>query len=349
MKRELRAGSEQMSDVRPALLFATDRPPEVSVVVPTFQRPQLLARCLVALAAQTQPASTFEVIVCDDGCDPLTREVVAAFACRMQQRGLRVLYIPVTATQGPAGARNRGWRRARAPIVAFTDDDTVPDRHWLAAGLAAMRTGLTAAAGRIQVPLPVAPTDYELDAAGLASSEFATANCFVNRDMLELVGGFDERYTAAWREDSDLQFAILCAGGTVGLANDALVLHPVRPARWGVSIAQQRKSQFDALLHKKFRKLYRSHVASRPPFHYYAIVTSALATGTASLAGGSWVAAAAGALWLGLTGGFAWRRLRRTSRTPAHVAEMVATSVVIPFLSVFWRIVGAVRFRTVFV
>ena len=176
MKRGLRAGSGQTGLMRPALLFAMDRPPEVSVVVPTFRRPQLLARCLVALAAQTQPAHTYEIVVCDDGCDPLTREVVAAFACRVQQRGLRVVYIPVTTTQGPAGARNRGWRRARAPVVAFTDDDTVPDRHWLAAGLAAMRTGLSAAAGRIRVPLPVAPTDYKLDAAGLASSEFATAN-----------------------------------------------------------------------------------------------------------------------------------------------------------------------------
>jgi glycosyltransferase involved in cell wall biosynthesis len=350
MKRELRVGAgEQMGDTRPALLFPMDRPPEVSVVVPTYRRPQLVARCLVALAAQTQSPRTYEIIVCDDGCDPLTHDVVAAFAQRMQERGLRVVYIAVTGTQGPAGARNRGWRRARAPVVAFTDDDTVPDRHWLAAGLRAMRTGLSAAAGRIQVPLPDAPTDYELDAAGLASSEFATANCFVHRDMLELVGGFDERYTSAWREDSDLQFSILCAGGTVGAAKDALVLHPVRPARWGVSIAQQRKSQFDALLHKKFRKLYRSHVAAGPPLHYYGIVASVLASGTAIFAGWPIVATAGGVLWLALTGAFVRRRLQRTARTPAHVAEMVATSLVIPFLSGVWRIVGAVRFRTMFV
>jgi len=349
MKRSIRVFDAGMTDdMRPALLFAMGPPPEVSVVVPTYRRPRMLTRCLAALVAQTLPPHAFEIIVCDDGCEPATRDVVADFSFRARARGLRISYIAITGTQGPAGARNRGWKRARAPVVAFTDDDTVPDRGWLEAGLHAMRGGFTAVAGRIRVPLPRAPTDYELDAAGLESSEFATANCFVHRDMLELVGGFDERYTSAWREDSDLQFAILCAGGNVGRAESAVVLHPVRPARWGISIAQQRKSQFDALLHKKYRKLYRTHVARRPPLGYYGIIASACATGVALVADWPLVAAVGFALWFYLTAELVRHRLRSTSRHPVHVAEMVATSLVIPFLSVFWRIYGALRFRTAF-
>ena len=45
--------------------------------------------------------------------------------------------------------RNRGWRRARAPIVAFTDDDTVPARDWLERGLEALEDHVDAASGRI--------------------------------------------------------------------------------------------------------------------------------------------------------------------------------------------------------
>ncbi|HET7094719.1 MAG TPA: hypothetical protein VFI22_14605, partial [Thermomicrobiales bacterium] len=60
-------------------------------------------------------------------------------------------------------------------------------------------------------------------------------------------------------------------------------------------------------------------------------------------------ALAAGAAWGGLTARFAWRRLRETSRAPAHVAEMVATSILIPPIAIFWRLVGAIRFRVVFV
>ena len=80
------------------------------------------------------------------------------------------------------------------------------------------------------MPLPERPTDYEADASGLARAEFATANVFVKRAALALVNGFDERFTSAWREDSDLQFALLATGGRIVRAPDALVIHPVRPA-----------------------------------------------------------------------------------------------------------------------
>ena len=61
------------------------------------------------------------------------------------------------------------------------------------------------------------------------------------------------------------------------------------------------------------------------------------------------VAAAAGSLWLVLTVSFCLKRLRLTAKTPAHIAEMVVTSVLIPPLAVFWRMVGALKFRTPFV
>ena len=76
---------------------------------------------------------------------------------------------------------------------------------------------------------PERPTDYELDAAGLASAEFATANVFVERAALMRIGGFDERFTSAWREDSDLQFALIEAGFVLARADDAVVLIPFGP------------------------------------------------------------------------------------------------------------------------
>src|SRR5690349_1100437 len=71
----------------------------VSVVVPTCGRPDLLRRCIAALEAQTLPPARYEIIVVDD----------------------------TASRRGPAAARNIGWRRASAPIVAFTDDDTTPE------------------------------------------------------------------------------------------------------------------------------------------------------------------------------------------------------------------------------
>jgi glycosyltransferase involved in cell wall biosynthesis len=317
---------------------------DISVVVPTYKRPDLLVRCLRALLAQDLAPSRYEIIVCDDGPDSATQQVVAELAAHAARRGPLIEYIAVTATQGPAGARNCGWRRARGSVIAFTDDDTVPDKAWLSEGWRAMKPAIDAAVGRIDVPLSTAPTDYEADAAGLAAAEFATANCFVRKSMLEQVGGFDERYTAAWREDSDLQFAILAAGGSIARAESALVLHPVRPGRWGISIPQQKKSQFDALLRRKYPSLYEKRIRRSPPWLYYFILVSVAGAIAGLLIDSRFIAMTGFLGWTMLTGLFAFQRLRRTAHTPRHIAEMLVTSAVIPLLSIFWRIRGALKF-----
>ncbi|PRX89452.1 glycosyltransferase family 2 protein [Paraburkholderia sp. BL25I1N1] len=320
----------------------------VSVVVPTYRRPDMLATCLDALCKQNLPADEYEIIVCDDGPDDATRACVARFGAAQAERGLAVHYVPVTRTQGPAGARNAGWQRARSPLIAFTDDDTLPDPNWLTAGIAALGNGAAAASGKIVVPLPDLPTDYEADASGLERAEFATANAFVAREYLVLTGGFDERFTSAWREDSDLQFMLLQAGGEIVKAAKALVVHPVRPARWGVSISQQKKSQFDALLYKKHPQLFRTRIRATPPLLYYAILCAVLTACVAVLTGRDAVALVALIVWLGLTGYFCAMRLRGRDRSWRHILEMAWTSIPIPFLSIYWRLYGACRFKVFF-
>jgi glycosyltransferase involved in cell wall biosynthesis len=222
--------------------------PRVSVVVPTYRRPELLRRCLANLLKQQIDAATFEILIADDGNDPHTREIVTSEA---RQICPPIRYVPVTEAHGPAAARNVGWRAARGEIVAFTDDDCLPDADWLRAGLAAFTDTTSAAWGTLHMPLPSVPTDYEQDAAGLAQAPFVTANCFVRRKILVNVGGFDERFTAAWREDSDLFFALLESKARIVHVPEAVVVHPIRPAPWGISLRQQRKSLFNALLYKK--------------------------------------------------------------------------------------------------
>ncbi|MDR5857404.1 glycosyltransferase [Caballeronia sp. LZ062] len=321
---------------------------EVSVVVPTYRRPDMLERCLRAIIAQDYDKTRFEIIVCDDGPDEPTRSRVAALAREFEQ-GPRIRYVPVTATQGPAGARNAGWRASGAALIAFTDDDTIPDPHWLAAGVAALRAGADAVSGRIVVPLGPRPTDYEQDAAGLSHAEFATANTFVTRSALARVGGFDARFTSAWREDSDLQFELMRIGARIVRSHDAMVLHPVRPARWGVSLSQQKKSQFDALLYKKHRSLFKTRIRSLPPLLYYAIIAALLVAVLALAKGNNTLAGVCLVAWLGMTAWFCFKRLKSTSLTPSHVLEMAWTSLWIPFLSVYWRIYGAVKFRVMFI
>lgn len=326
------------------------RRPWISVVVPTFRRLPLLQRCLDALLAQTLAGEAFEIVVVDDGAEDRVRDAVVMLASRHEAPAIR--YLRPQGTRGPAAARNRGWRAARGVIVAFTDDDTVPDPGWLAAGLKAFeqQPGCVAFAGQVVVPLTARrrPTDHERMTLGLQQAEFVTANAFVRVDALERIGGFDERFRHAWREDSDLQFR-LQDDGPVGRCAAARVLHPVRAAPWGISLRQQRNAFFDALLYKKHPRLYRERIRRMPPWDYYAIVLATLVTPAFAIADARRAALASAGIAVALIVRLAWQRLADADRSPRHVAEMLATSALIPFLSVWWRLRGAWHFRSPFV
>lgn len=316
----------------------------ISVVIPTYRRHDLLERCLMALDRQDLAPEQYEVLVCDDAAQQSTEELVQGIAADSR---CAIRYLPVVGPHGPAAARNIGWRAAAGAIIAFTDDDCIPHSGWLTDGLKALDTGAAAAWGRLEMPLAPCPTDYERDAAGLANAVFVTANCFCRREALEVVGGFDERFTSAWREDSDLYFSLLEHGFCVAQAAGAQVTHPVRPACWGVSLRQQRKTMFNALLYKKHPQLYRQHIPPLPRDYYLSAGSLAAAVAAAALGHVFWCVAAAG-LWLLLTWQFCLRRLRGTSRAPVHIAEMAVTSALIPPLSLFWHLRGAWRYRTLF-
>ena len=322
--------------------------PAVSVVVPTCGRVELLDRCLAALLRQTLAGQHYEIIVVDDHPHVRTRQLVSLWRDSSGELGPAVSYLPNAGRHGPAAARNRGWRSARAPIVAFTDDDTVPSPGWLQQGLAAFGDNVDALCGRIEMPLPASPTDYERDAQQLESAEFVTANCFCRKSVLLALRGFDERFLLAWREDSDLHFRLLAMRANIARAPHAVVVHPVRPAPWGVSLLQVRKIAFDALLYKKHPRLYREKIRATPRWDYYAIVAALLLAALGAAAGNLALATAGAAVWCALTLLLALRRLRGTSRSPSHVAEMALTSALVPPLAVFWRIAGAIRFRVAF-
>jgi GT2 family glycosyltransferase len=322
--------------------------PALSVVVPTCGRVELLDRCLAALLRQTLAGGRYEIIVVDDHPDVRTRQLVAHWRDNTGEGGPAVTYLANGGGHGPAAARNRGWRLARAAVVAFTDDDTVPTPGWLEHGLDAFDDSVDALCGRIEMPLPASPTDYERDAQQLESAEFVTANCFCRKSVLEALGGFDERFLLAWREDSDLYFRLLAMRARIARAPQAVVVHPVRPAPWGVSLLQVRKIAFDALLYKKHPRLYRQKIRATPRWDYYAIVAALLLAMLGAAAGAPVLATAAAAAWCMLTLLLVGRRLRGTSRSVSHVAEMAVTSALIPPLAVYWRVAGAIRFRVRF-
>ncbi|MDB5127267.1 glycosyltransferase [Mucilaginibacter sp.] len=319
----------------------------VSIVVPTYQRPKLLINCLKALLLQKFDKKEYEIIVVSDGPDEQTQRITEKSA---GYHSASIRYLPLPFKKGPAAARNYGWLNAKGRIIAFTDDDCLPDAHWLQE-IVANCDSLEdiALTGKVVVPVGKRPTDYEQNTANLQTADFITANCACTKSALIKAGGFDEQFSMAWREDSDLQFKFINNNIPIKKIESAVVVHPVRSSPWGVSVKEQKKTLYNALLYKKHPTLYQKKIRQKTPVLYYCIIAAFLIMAVGLLSKQNSLTLPGSAGWLGLTLYFIFKRLYVTKLSPGHIAEMIVTSVVIPFVSVFWQWYGAVKYRVLFI
>ncbi|HWM10064.1 MAG TPA: HAD-IIIA family hydrolase [Solirubrobacteraceae bacterium] len=304
------------------------------VVIPTTGRPSLGA-LLRTLAADDGPPPE-RVLLVDDRRD-CSRPLAAARDAGPLADRVHVLAGPA---RGPAAARNRGWRAARAPWVVFLDDDVVPTPGWRAA-LAAdldVASHVAGSQGAIRVPLPRdrRPTDWERNVAGLEHARWATADMACRREALAAVGGFDERFPHAYREDADLGLRLLNAGWRIVDGRRA-VLHPVRVADAAVSLAKQAGNADDVLMRRVHGRGWRERAGvprGRRPRHL--VTAAAGVAAAAALPFDRALATAAGAAWLAGTAELTAARTLPGPRTARELATMAWTSAAMPFVASWW-------------
>jgi histidinol-phosphate phosphatase family protein len=321
--------------------------PAIDIVIPTVGRPSLAA-LLDSLAG------TFE-----HGGSPLPRVFVVddrrpgsvtGGPVADRQLGVEVLH---SGGRGPAAARNTGWRASDAEWVVFLDDDVQVTPGWwpaLLADLEAAPASVAGVQGRITVPLPQhrRPTDFERNTAGLATARWITADMAFRRAALLAMGGFDERFRRAYREDSDIALRMADAGYRLQLGGRC-TRHPVRPADRWVSVRQQRGNADDVLMRRLHGRDWRRRAGApvgRLPQHLLA--TAAAIGGLAAIGTRRRrLAALAGLIWLVNWAEFSWRRIAPGPRDRAEVATMALTSAVIPVAACWHRLAGTVRFTPV--
>lgn len=194
----------------------------VAVIVPAYNPGPELAECIDLLLAQDID-EPFEIVVVDNGSEP-------AIVPRWDSR---VRLIEET-SPGSYAARNAGIRATSAAMLAFTDADCLPERDWLQAGVAALRSGASVAAGRIDLFGQTPHTAAELfefryafpQERYLEEGFGVTANLFVRRDVIETAGPFD----ATLKSGGDREFGqrLAAAGCPTVFVEEAMVLHPAR-------------------------------------------------------------------------------------------------------------------------
>lgn len=301
----------------------------VSVVIPTVGRASLVT--LLTSLAEADGPPVARIVIVDDRPD-------AGAPLALPDGGWLAGSVEVCRSggRGPAAARNLGWRATDTEWVAFLDDDVRVSRSWLAdlhSDLDCLPSGTVASQGRILVPLTGGrrPTDWERNTAGLASARWITADMAYRRRALAALGGFDERFPRAFREDADLALRAQAAGYHLAVGARRTE-HPVRPAPWWASVAQQRGNADDVLMRRVHGGGWQARagtVTGRRPMHL-ALSGAGVAALAAAVCGRWRTAQALAAVWAAGTAEFSWARIAPGPRDAREVARMVATSVAIP-------------------
>jgi GT2 family glycosyltransferase len=191
----------------------------ITVVVPTFRRPELLVRCLAALAEQDLEQSDYEVLVVDDCSGDDTTDILAT----TEQKWPQLRWCTQPDNAGPAAARNRGVDAANGEIILFLDDDIVAaenlvrthaelhedhDYHFGVVGRVEWHPGLEVTpfmrwldTTDLQFAFDTWMRDGPIDRPWEA---FYTCNLSMSAEMLAEVGGFDERFPYPAFEDIEL-------------------------------------------------------------------------------------------------------------------------------------------------
>jgi histidinol-phosphate phosphatase family protein len=185
------------------------------------------------------------------------------------------------------------------------------------------------------------PTDWERNVAGLQDACWATADMAYRRAALQAVGGFDERFPRAYREDADLALRVLAAG--LGLERGRrYVIHPVGPASPWISLRLQAGNADDVLMQRVHGRAWRERAGAPPgrlPRH---LLATAAGLGAVAVRG-SRLRRVLGGVWTGLTAELAWARIAPGPRDRREVATMLITSAVMPSVASWHAARGQIR------
>jgi GT2 family glycosyltransferase len=218
--------------------------PLFTVIIPTYHRNDLLAKCLDCLAPglQTLPTDQYEVIVTDDGFQTTAEEMI-----RQHYPWAKWVAGP---RKGPAANRNNGAKSALTKWLVFTDDDCLPSFYWLEAYAKAIIPNILVYEGKttcelgIHSPLEHAPIN-------LTGSYLWSCNIMIDVNLFRDLDGFDENFHYAHLEDVDLRERLNLLRYNFYFVEKAIVDHPPKRLPVGNKLGLLHESYVYYSCHKK--------------------------------------------------------------------------------------------------
>lgn len=220
----------------------------LTVIIPTYNRNDLLDKCLAALATNIPKIDRpIEVIVSDDSPTNSARPVVDRYPWATWSEGPK---------KGPAANRNAAAKKAKGQWLLFTDDDCLPAENWLSAYSASFTSDDSIVyEGLTTTDRPKARLDEEAP-VNLTGGKLWSCNFAISNRLFASLGGFDESFPFPAMEDVDFQVRAVKVA-TVRFLPEARIVHPWRKAK---PFASYKKH---ILSHKHFRLLHATEAASQ--------------------------------------------------------------------------------------
>ena len=231
-------------------MSAGDRVPTVSVVVPCYNGGAFIDQLLGALAAQT--FRDFEVIIADDGSDKETKAKLATL-----DSSIRVIH---QTNQGPAAARNTGFRHARADLVLAIDCDDLIEPSYLAETVTALCEAPADVGFAVTYERKVGRRTGHVEASfKLFDQLFANrlSSCMlVRKEAWQKVGGYDERMLEGY-EDWEFTVALGRAGYSCIVIPKTLFIYCTRGDGLMMSRSFRMHAELWRRMRVKHKELYR--------------------------------------------------------------------------------------------
>ena len=235
---------------------------KVSIVIPTFNRKDLLKKTLKSLFNQTCPKDKYEIIVCDDGSTDGTEEIVR----ELIKKSPCVLRYYKQKNRGVASAMNLGISNAKGDIIGFTGDDCIVSPTWIEQAAPYFEDEkIGGIQGIIEAQVDKANKLEKIFKFRYAVTHtedvdwYAGANMFFRKKAIIEVGCFD--LEVVWGEDTDLAYKVKRRGYEILFCekkNAMIVYHAVTYIGYLKFFKSLKKYEFSALHVKRHPEIRKS-------------------------------------------------------------------------------------------